>query len=272
VAEPFSAYPPVIWILLLGAGILIGLLAGLLGVGGGVIAVPVLLEIFAIMGLGETTAIALAVGTAQASIFAASLTAASAHWRAGTIDGPLVRAWLPALLLGTGLGLALSVFAPAKLLTQLFAGIAVALAVAMVLGERLVFTSTPLKGLPGQLPPAIVGALASAVGVGGGTLSTPVLSLFSFPIKQAIGAGALFNLVIALPAAVFFLTRDLGTPGRPVDALGDVALFCVAALSLPALFVAPLAARWSAHAPVAVLRRLFALCLAVIAVRLLLRL
>jgi uncharacterized membrane protein YfcA len=70
---------------------------------------------------------------------------------------------------------------------------------------------------------------------------------------------------------VFFLSHDLGTPGRPVDALGDVALFCVAALSLPALFVAPLAARWSARAPVSVLRRLFALCLAVIAVRLLLR-
>ena len=102
-------------------------------------------------------------------------------------------------------------------------------------------------------------------------MSTPVLSLFSFPIKRAIGAGALFNLVIALPATVFCLTNDLGTPGRTVDALGDVALFCVAALSLPALFVAPVAARWSARAPVSVLRRLFALCLAAIALRLILR-
>jgi uncharacterized membrane protein YfcA len=272
VAELFSAYPPAFWLLLLGTGILIGLLAGLLGVGGGVIAVPVLLEIFTVMGLGESTTVALAIGTAQANILAASLTAASAHWRAGTIDGPLVRAWLPALLLGTGVGLALSVFAPARLLTQLFAGIAMALAVVMAMGERLVLSGAPLKGPLGQLPPTIVGALASAVGVGGGTLSTPVLSLFSFPIKRAIGAGALFNLIVGLPAAVFFLSHDLGTPGRPVDALGDVALFCVAALSLPALFVAPLAARWSARAPVSVLRRLFALCLAVIAVRLLLRL
>jgi len=163
----------------------------------------------------------------------------------------------PALLLGTVLGLALSVFAPAKLLTRPFAGIAAALAVKMVLGERLAFTGAPLKGLPGQLSPAIV-EHARAVAL-------------LFPIKQAIGAVALFNLVIALPAAAFFLTHDHGTPGRPLDALGDVALFCVAALSLPALFVAPLAARWSARAPVSLLRRLFALCLAVIAVRLLLR-
>ena len=266
-----SAYPPAVWALLLGTSVLIGLLARLLGVGGGIVAVPVLLDVFSIMGLGETNAVVLAVGTAQASILVASLSAVVAHWRGGTIDGPLVRAWLPALFGGTLLGLALSVLAPAKLLTVLFAGIATALAIKMATGDRLVLAREPLKGPVGQLPPLIVGVLASAVGVGGGTLSTPVLSLFAFPIKRAIGAGALFNLVISIPATLFFLTADLGTPGRTVDALGDVALFCVAALSLPALFVAPIAARWSARAPVSVLRRLFALCLAVSAVRLLLR-
>jgi uncharacterized protein len=271
VIAALSAYPPAVWALLLGTSVLIGLLAGLLGVGGGIVAVPVLLDVFSIMGLGEANGIVLAVGTAQASILVASLSAVVAHWRAGTIDGPLVRAWLPALFAGTLLGLALSILAPAKLLTGLFAGIAAALAVKMAAGERLVLGRAPLAGLPGHLPPLVVGLLASAVGVGGGTLSTPVLSLFSFPIKRAIGAGALFNLVISVPATLFFLTADLATPGRTVDALGDVALFCVAALSIPALFVAPVAARWSARAPVSVLRRLFALCLAVIAVRLFLR-
>ena len=270
-AELFSAYPPVVCTLLLGTGILIGLLAGFLGVGGGVVAVPILLDVFAVMGLGEANAVALAVGTAQASILVASVTAVAAHWRADTIDGPLVRTWLLALLVGTVLGLALSAYAPARLLTGLFAIVAGALAVKMAIGERLAFARAPLKGFPGQLPPTIVGMLAAAVGVGGGTLSTPVLSLFSFPIKRAIGAGAVFNLAISLPATAFFLTTDLGMPGRTIDALGDVALFCVAALSLPALFVAPVAARWSARAPVSVLRRLFALCLAAIALRLLLR-
>lgn len=253
-ATLFSTYSPVVWAVLLGTGVLIGLLAGLLWVGGGVVAVPVLLDVFAVMGLGDTTAVTLAVGTAQASILVESVTAVSAHWRAGSIDGPLVRAWLPALLAGTVLGLVSSAYAPARLLTDLFAAVAAGLAVKMAMGERLVFTRAPVEGLLAQLPPAIVGALASAVGVGGGTLSTPVLSLFSFPIKRAIGAGALFNLVISLPAMIFFMTNDLGTPGRTVDALGDVALFCVAALSLPALFVAPVAARWSARAPVSMLR------------------
>ena len=265
----FTAYPPAIWAILLATGVLIGLLAGLLGVGGGVLAVPVLLEVFSSLGLDEATAVVLAVGTAQASIVVASVTAALAHWRAGTIDGPLVRAWLPALMAGTILGLALAPWAPAKVLTGVFAVVAAALAAKLATGDR--FVLPPWTGALGQLPPVAVGALASAVGVGGGTLSTPVLLLFSFPLKRAIGAGALFNLVISLPAAAFFLAHDLGKPGRPPDALGDVALFCVAALSLPALFVAPVAARWSSRAPVSLLRRLFALCLAAIALRLLLR-
>lgn len=97
-----------------------------------------------------------------------------------------------------------------------------------------------------------------------------MLALFSYPLEQAIGAGALFNVVISLPAAVLFLGAYLGTPRRPADSVGAVALFCVAALSLPALFVALVATRWSATAPATLLHRLFALCLALIAVRLLL--
>jgi uncharacterized membrane protein YfcA len=146
-----------------------------LGVGGGVVAVPVLIEVFDLIGLAKGPAVALAVGTAQISILIASLTAASAHWRAGTIDGALVRA----------------------------------------LGCLLCWQELAL---------ACVGALASAAGVGGGTLSTPVLALFAFPVRRAIGGGALFNLVIAAPATMFFLAHDLGAPGRTTDAMEDVAL------------------------------------------------
>jgi uncharacterized membrane protein YfcA len=266
-----STYPPGAWAALLATGVLIGLLAGLLGVGGGIVAVPVLLEIFEFTGVAEPLAVPLAVGTAQASILIASVTAAGAHWRAGTIDSELVRSWLPALILGAAVGLALGPAVPTRVLTALFAVIAAGLAIKMAAGDRLIIGHRQPEGLLSYIPPALVGGLAAAVGVGGGTLSTPALALFSFPLKRGIGAGALFNLVIAIPATVVFLLMDRNTLGRPVDALGDVALFCVATLSLPALFVAPIAARWSARAPVSLLRRLFALCLAVIAVRLLLR-
>lgn len=269
--ELISHYPPEAWAALLATGALIGLLAGLLGVGGGVVAVPVLLEVFTLVGVGEPAAVLLAVGTSQASILVASLTAVAAHWRAGTIDFALAQAWLPSLTAGAFLGLALAPFAPPKALTLMFAAVAAVLAIKMVVGDRLTVARREPQGPLSHLAPLAVGGLASAVGVGAGTLSTPILTLFSFPVRKAVGAGALFNLVISLPAAIVFTLIDRDTPGRTADALGDVALFCVAALSLPALFVAPFAARWSTRVPVVVLQRLFALCLAVIAARLLFR-
>jgi uncharacterized membrane protein YfcA len=271
VPDLISTYPAVAWIGLLLAGVVIGVLAGLLGVGGGIVAVPVLIEIFDLLDVEAAAVMPLAVGTAQASILIASATAACAHWRAGTIDGPLVKQWLPSLLVGTALGLVLGPHAPAKLLTGLFAVVAAGLGLKMALGPRLLLSAHPPRGAAAHVPPALVGALASALGVGGGTLSTPVLALFSYPIEKAVGAGALFNVVISLPATIAFLAMDWHAAGRPVDAVGDVALFCVAALSIPALFVAPIAARWSTRVPVMLLRLSFALCLCAIAVRILMR-
>ncbi len=265
------AYPAAAWISLLLAGVVIGLLAGLLGVGGGIVAVPVLIEIFDVIDVATASVMPVAVGTAQASILIASIVAAFAHWRAGTIDGALVRQWLPGLLVGTAAGLVLGPHAPAKLLTDLFAVVAAGLGLKMALGPRLVLSEHPPRGAAAHVPPGLVGALAAALGVGGGTLSTPVLALFSYPIERAIGAGALFNVVIALPATIAFLAMGWHTAGRPADAVGDVALFCVAALSIPALFVAPIAARWSTRVPVMLLRLSFALCLGAIAVRILMR-
>ena len=158
---------------------------------------------------------------------------------------------------------------PARALTLVFAGIAAALGVKMAVGDRLVIARRLPAGPAAHAPPVLVGALAAALGIGGGTLSTPVLSLFSFPIQRAVGAGAVFNLIIALPATLTFLARDWGAAGRPADDVGDVSILAVVALSLPALFVAPAAARWSSRVPVGLLRHAFALCLAGIAFRLL---
>jgi uncharacterized membrane protein YfcA len=271
VASVLGFYPPTIWLVLVATGVAIGMLGGFLGIGGGILAVPVLLEVFVSIGLPKAEILPLCIGTAQASVLIASLTAAHAHWRAGTMDHDLVRQWLPSLLLGTALGLVLGPRAPAELLTGLFAAVAIALSVKLMLGARLVLTRHPLRGAMAHVPPALVGALAASLGVGGGTLSTPVLALFSYPIQRAIGAGALFNIVVAMPATVAFLLMGGHTADRPADAVGSVSLVCTAALSLPALFVAPVAARWSTRVPVMLLRTGFALCLCGVAVRILMR-
>jgi uncharacterized membrane protein YfcA len=268
-ADLLSVYSPTIWVVLLATGALIGLLAGLLGVGGGIVSVPVLLAVFAATGMPDATALPLAIGTAHANILIASLSAVHAHWRAGTIDCALVKSWLPALAAGIALGLLLGPLVPTRALTLTFAVIAAALGAKMAVGERLALAAHQPRGAAAHAAPTLVGALAAALGIGGGTLSTPVLSLFSFPIQRAVGAGALFNLIIAVPATMTFLARDWAAVGRPADDIGDVSILAVVALSLPALFVAPWAARWSSRAPIALLRHAFAVCLAAIAFRML---
>jgi len=235
---------------LLAAGATIGLLAGLLGIGGGVVAVPVLLEVLA----GRADAAAVAIGTAHAAVLLASIPAVIAHARAGTLDRTLLRAWLPAMLVGTLLGLLLGRFAPPSLLVGGFALVATGLALRLLLGDAVLAEAPPKPPL-GWVPPGLVGMLAAALGIGAGTLSGPVLALLSVPLGATVGAGSAFNLAVALPGVTSFALA------------GQVALLPLLLLTLPAFLVAPLAARLSHRARPALLRRAFGLVLLVVAAR-----
>lgn len=237
--------------LLLAAGSAIGLLAGLLGIGGGVIAVPVLLDLLA----GRPDTAAVAIGTAHAAVLVSSVPALLAHARAKTISFPLLRNWLPAMLLGAlgGLGVA-RIVAPA-LLVGGFACVAAALALRMLVGEGLVLAKAPPPPPLGWLPPALVGGLAAALGVGAGTLSGPTLALLSVPLVRAVGAGSVFNLAVAVPAVLVFAPA------------GQVAPLPLLLLSAPAFVVAPWGARLSRRLPAGPLRVGFGLVLLAIAAR-----
>jgi len=245
------------------AGLAIGLAGGLLGIGGGVIAVPALLEIFAHLPVQDR--LPLAVGTAQAVILLSSITAVRSHWRGGGVDPSLLRAWLPAMILGGLLGLALAPFAPAALSLLVFAGITALLGATLLLGARARLSG----GLPvapaGWLPPGLIGLASAALGVGAGTLSGPVLGLFGFGLHRAVGAGAVFNLAIAAPATLAALAA---APWLPPDSLGQVSLPGLLLLAGPAMLVAPAAARLSRRMPQRLLASGFALCLFLISGRL----
>jgi uncharacterized membrane protein YfcA len=241
-------------ILLLLAGGAIGLAGGLLGIGGGVIAVPALLEIFAHLPVSDR--LPLAIGTAQAVILLSSITAVRAHWRGGGVDASLLRAWLPAMILGGLLGLAVAPFVPPSVSLVVFAAIAVALGGTLLLGGR----ARLAEGLPappaGWLPPGLIGLASAALGVGAGTLSGPVFGLFGVGLHRAVGAGAVLNLTVAAPAALTAV------------ALGQVSLPGLLLLAGPAMLVAPGAARLSRRLPQRLLAGGFALCLFGIAGRL----
>jgi len=237
---------------LLAAGAAIGAVGGLLGIGGGVIAVPVLLELLAAQGMTAEDATPLAIGTAQAVILLSSIAAAWAHHRRGSVEPALLRAWLPAVTLGGLAGLALAPVLPATLSLSVFAAIALALGLSLLRAPG----GADADRVPrGRMPPAAIGLLSSALGVGAGTLSGPVLGLLHVPLPRAVGAGAVFNLAVSLPAAFGF------------GLAGQVSPVATVLLALPAMATAPGFARLATRHPVARLRLVFAACLVAIALR-----
>jgi hypothetical protein len=158
---------------LLVAGVGIGLVGGMLGIGGGIVAVPILLEVFGTRALSEVDRSALAIGTSQAVILLSSLSAAWAHGMGGRIDGAILRAWTGPMILGALIGLALAPFTPPYLSMTGFAAIALLLGAKMLLGERAALADEMPKGGKGWVPPLLIGLFSADLGVGAGTLDRP---------------------------------------------------------------------------------------------------
>jgi uncharacterized membrane protein YfcA len=258
-------------LVLLAAGVGIGLIGGLLGIGGGVVAVPILLEVFGTRALSDVDRSALAIGTSQAVILLSSLAAVWAHGMGGRIDAAILRAWTGPMILGALIGLVLAPFTPPSLSLTGFAVIALLLGAKMLLGDRVVLADELPKGPRAWISPLLIGLFSADLGVGAGTLTGPVLGLFRVPLKRVVGAGAAFNLAVAFPSMIAFIVMGLGRPGLPVDAIGYVSVGATTLLAVPAMLAAPAAARLAGRMSPRLLGIIFALCLFAIAARLVYR-
>ncbi len=243
----------VIWFVgLLGAlvatGAFAGLIAGLLGVGGGIVIVPVLFHLFSLLGIDESVRMHMAVGTSLATIIPTSIISARAHAARGSLDANLLRALAPGLIVGVLTGAALSGFLRGPLLTALFATVALAVAANMAFGRQ---QTTVAKGLPRsplrQLMAAMIGGVSTLMGIGGGTLSVPALTALSYPVHTAVGTGAAIGVIISIPGAIGFALTGLGVAERPPLSLGYVNLLGMAAIVPMTMLTAPYGARL-AHA------------------------
>lgn len=212
--------------MMIGAGIFAGLLAGLLGVGGGIVIVPVLYNLFALMGVDSSVNMHLAVGTSLSTIIVTATTSTRAHLRRGAVDKALLRNWAPWIIVGVVIGAVFAGYASARILTLIFAS--VSLIVAGFMGwpsmrDRYLASSLP-SGLPRHLIGLIVGALSSLMGIGGGTLTVPILSLCRYPIRYAVGTAAAIGLIIAIPGTLGAIVAGLNETGLPPFSLGYVNL------------------------------------------------
>lgn len=233
---------------LLTTGALAGLMAGLLGVGGGIVIVPVLFYLFGSLGISDGIGMHLAVATSLATIIPTSISSALAHHRRGAFDRDLFRTWAAFIFLGAGLGGYMSEFIKGSQLTAIFGFVALIVSLNMANPRKLVLAD----GLPNSLIGngaigSVIGFLSALMGIGGGTLSVPVLTLFSVPVHRAVGTASAFGLVIAVPAVVGFILGGLDVPGRPPLSLGYVNVPAAILIFSATIFTAPVGARL-AHA------------------------
>lgn len=213
----------------LGAGAAAGVLAGLLGVGGGIVIVPALYLALSSAEIAPGMAMQIAVGTSLATIIFTAASSAHGHWQRGAIDMALLRRWVPWIVLGVVLGSLMGGALPQRALVAVFALTALVVALDMLLRRP-----DPERPARQCAPPVwaglgvFAGAISALMGIGGGTVCVPVLSFLGYDIRRAVGSSAAIGLVIGLPGALIYALSGLGTPGLPPFSLGYVNLLAVA--------------------------------------------
>lgn len=229
---------------MLATGIVGGIIAGLLGVGGGIVVVPVLDLALGFLNVDPAIRMHVAVGTSLATIIPTSISSSRAHHSRGAVDFALIRRWAAPVFIGAVLGTVIAAHVHSAALAAVFAVVALLVAGKMMLSLDA-FTLAPSvpRGVAASGVPLAIGTLSTMMGIGGGTLSVPVLTLFNHPIHRAVGTAALFGLIISIPGSVGFVLAGLGDPRLPPGSLGYVNVIGFLLIAPATWLAAPLGAR-----------------------------
>ncbi|PQJ27054.1 sulfite exporter TauE/SafE family protein [Rubritalea profundi] len=255
---------------LVATGVFAGILAGLLGVGGGIVIVPVLFFLFQSYGVSPESAMVVATATSLATIVPTSISSIHSHHRKGNVDFSLIKRWAVFILIGVLAGSWLVTRVDGTWLTGLFGVIATLSALNMLLrtGKPAIFKQLPSRA--GQtVMGATIGFFSSMIGIGGGTISVPLLTLYNYPAHRAVGTAAAIGLIISLPGALTMLVLGKAPIDAPAGTFGLVnlgGLICIVPLTV--LF-APVGASLAAKLDAVKLKKVFSVVLLITGLRML---
>ena len=257
------------WPAYLGIGALVGFAAGLLGIGGGVVMVPLLVLVFSSQGLPSPHVLHLALGTALAAMVFTSIASMRAHHAHGAVDWRIARAMSPGMLVGSFCAALIAGLIPTRPLALLFTALVFYAATQILLDLK----PSSTRELPGSLgiftAGTIIGAMSSLVAAGGAFLTIPFLTWCKVPLRRAIGTAAANGLPIALAGTAGYVVHGLRVPDLPTPSLGFVYLPALGLVMVTSMLVAPLGAALAHRLPIKQLRTVFALLLYGFAVRML---
>lgn len=253
---------------MLATGCVAGVLAGLFGIGGGIVIVPMLEFALSLLGVDPAIRMHVAVATSLATIIPTSISSARSHHKRGAVDFSIIRRWSPFVFVGALLGAWIAAQLHSRALLVIFASFAFFVAMKMTFwpDSRNLRDDVPRGMLVPAIPTAI-GCLSSMMGIGGGTFSVMTLTLFNQPVHRAVGTAALLGLIISLPGTLGFVVAGWNDARLPAGSLGFVSLIGFALISPTTVAFAPLGARLAHSFSAAVLSRLFGLFLLLAAAR-----
>jgi uncharacterized membrane protein YfcA len=233
----------VLAIALLAAGALVGFLAGIFGVGGGTVVVPILYAVFVWLSVPDDIRMPLCAGTSLALIIPTSIVSFTTHRKATSIDVALLKRWILPVVAGVLAGTLAARYAPAALFKVLFVLIALATAAKLIFPDRL-------PKLGHEVPKSfvatyglIIGASASLIGIGGGLLSNMVMTLHGRAIHQAVATSSGVGVMVSLPGALGYMAAGWDKTGLPPYSVGFVSVAAVLLLMPASLMTARIGAR-----------------------------
>lgn len=256
-----------LWFLL--AGAFAGVCAGLFGVGGGLIIVPVLMAIFGAYGYSPEVITHLAVGTSLATIVVTSISSMQSHNKRGGVRWDVWRNMSIGLVVGSVFGAFVAEKLKGEILTLLIAGMALFMGFKMVMAKKS--DAVAIGNLPSAPVQSAVGGLigmASAVfGIGGGSFTVPFLSRFGLTMQQAVGTSSACGLPIALAGAFGFMFFGRNVQGLPPDAIGFVHLSAFVCISVMSYIFAKVGAKLAHQLPASTLKRMFGGLLLIVGIK-----
>ncbi|ROU00112.1 sulfite exporter TauE/SafE family protein [Histidinibacterium lentulum] len=252
--------------MLLVIGAVAGVLAGLLGVGGGIVLVPAFFYAFTVLGYEGPMLMQLCLGTSLATIIVTSVRSVLAHHRKGAVEWDILKSWAPGIAVGAVIGVVVAARLRSDELQALFGGLALIVAVYMLLGrsEWRLGQAMPRGWLRAVLAP-LVGGLSVLMGIGGGSFGVPLMSLHGVPIHRAVATAAGFGLAIAVPSVLGFLMLELPADSRPPFTLGAVNGVAFVLIIAMTLITAPWGAALAHRLDARPLKRVFGLFLLAVA-------
>ncbi len=254
----------------LGIGVIAGIMAGLLGVGGGLVIVPALAIAFSFTSMPEAVLMHMAVGTSLATIVITSIASVRAHHQRGAVLWPVFLRLTPGIICGALVGSAVAGWMPGELLRTLFGIFAILVAAQIAFGLK----ASGHSQLPGPLGMSMagagIGAVSAVVGIGGGSMTVPFLSWCNVTVHKAVATSSACGLPIAVAGAAGFVFTGWGNSQLPAYSSGYIFWPAFAGIVLTSMLFAGVGARLAHSLPISTLKRVFALFLFAVGLHLLL--